>query len=207
MELEVLNQNGSGESKISLADEVFKQEFNQDLVHQLVTTYIHNSHQGTKAQKNRSAVRGGGRKPWKQKGTGRARAGTIRSPIWRGGGVTFAATYQNINPKKINKKMYRSAMRSIWSKIAEENKIVAVNELKIDEPVKSSQVKTILSNLGLNSALIVLSSNNDNLIKASKNLTQCNVLSINSIDPSALIKAENVILTSETIEKLTEALS
>ena len=98
-------------------------------------------------------------------------------------------------------------MRSIWSKIAEENKIVAVNELKIDEPVKSSQVKTILSNLGLNSALIVLSSNNDNLIKASKNLTQCNVLSINSIDPSALIKAENVILTSETIEKLTEALS
>ena len=98
-------------------------------------------------------------------------------------------------------------MRSIWSKIAEENKIVAVNELKIDEPVKSSQVKTILSNLGLNSALIVLSSNNDNLIKASKNLTQCNVLSINSIDPSALIKAENVILTSETIEKLTETLS
>ena len=82
MELEVLNQNGSGESKISLADDVFKQEFNQDLVHQLVTTYIHNSHQGTKAQKNRSAVRGGGRKPWKQKGTGRARAGTIRSPIW-----------------------------------------------------------------------------------------------------------------------------
>ena len=207
MELEVLNQNGSGESKISLADEVFKQEFNQDLVHQLVTTYIHNSHQGTKAQKNRSAVRGGGRKPWKQKGTDRARDGTIRSPIWRGGGVTFTATYQTVNPKKINKKMYRSAMRSIWSKIAEENKIVAVNELKIDEPVKSSQVKTILSNLGLNSALIVLSSNNDNLIKASKNLTQCNVLSINSIDPSALIKAENVILTSETIEKLTEALS
>ena len=207
MELEVLNQNGSGESKISLADEVFKQEFNQDLVHQLVTTYIHNSHQGTKAQKNRSAVRGGGRKPWKQKGTGRARAGTIRSPIWRGGGVTFAAIYQNVNPKKINKKMYRSAMRSIWSKIAEQNKIVAVNELKIDEPVKSSQVKTILSNLGLKSALIVLASSNDNLIKASKNLTECNVLSINSIDPSALIKAENIILTSETIEKLTEALS
>ena len=98
-------------------------------------------------------------------------------------------------------------MRSIWSKIAEQNKIVAVNELKIDEPVKSSQVKTILSNLGLKSALIVLASSNDNLIKASKNLTECNVLSINSIDPSALIKAENIILTSETIEKLTEALS
>ena len=207
MELEVLNQNGTGESKVSLADAVFNQDFNQDLVHQLVTTYIHNSHQGTKGQKNRSAVRGGGRKPWKQKGTGRARAGTIRSPIWRGGGMTFAHKFQDVKPKKINKKMYRSAMRSIWSKVAEENKLVAVNELKIDEPAKSSQVKTILSNLGVNSALIVLSNSNENLIKASKNLTECKVQSINSIDPSALIKAEKVIVTSETLEKITEVLS
>lgn len=207
MELEVLNQNGTGESKVSLADAVFNQDFNQDLVHQLVTTYIHNSHQGTKGQKNRSAVRGGGRKPWKQKGTGRARAGTIRSPIWRGGGMTFAHKFQDVKPKKINKKMYRSAMRSIWSKIAEDNKLVAVNELNIDEPAKSSQVKTILSNLGVNSALIVLSNSNENLIKASKNLTECKVQSINSIDPSALIKAEKVIVTSETLEKITEVLS
>jgi len=207
MELEVLNQNGTGESKVSLADAVFNQDFNQDLVHQLVTTYIHNSHQSTKGQKNRSAVRGGGRKPWKQKGTGRARAGTIRSPIWRGGGMTFAHKFQDVKPKKINKKMYRSAMRSIWSKVAEDNKLVAVNELNIDEPAKSSQVKTILSNLGVNSALIVLSNSNENLIKASKNLTECKVQSINSIDPSALIKAEKVIVTSETLEKITEVLS
>ena len=207
MELEVLNQNGTGESKVSLADAVFNQDFNQDLVHQLVTTYIHNSHQGTKGQKNRSAVRGGGRKPWKQKGTGRARAGTIRSPIWRGGGMTFAHKFQDVKPKKINKKMYRSAMRSIWSKVAEDNKLVAVNELNIDEPAKSSQVKTILSNLGVNSALIVLSNSNENLIKASKNLKECKVQSINSIDPSALIKAEKVIVTSETLEKITEVLS
>lgn len=207
MELEVLNQNGTGESKVSLADAVFNQDFNQDLVHQLVTTYIHNSHQGTKGQKNRSAVRGGGRKPWKQKGTGRARAGTIRSPIWRGGGMTFAHKFQDVKPKKINKKMYRSAMRSIWSKVAEDNKLVAVNELNIDEPAKSAQVKTILSNLGVNSALIVLSNSNENLIKASKNLTECKVQSINSIDPSALIKAEKVIVTSETLEKITEVLS
>ena len=207
MELEVLNKNGTGESKVSLADAVFNQDFNQDLVHQLVTTYIHNSHQGTKGQKNRSAVRGGGRKPWKQKGTGRARAGTIRSPIWRGGGMTFAHKFQDVKPKKINKKMYRSAMRSIWSKVAEDNKLVAVNELNIDEPAKSSQVKTILSNLGVNSALIVLSNSNENLIKASKNLTECKVQSINSIDPSALIKAEKVIVTSETLEKITEVLS
>ena len=207
MELEVLNQNGSGDSKVSLADSVFNQEFNQDLVHQLVNTYIHNSHQRTKGQKNRSAVRGGGKKPWKQKGTGRARAGTIRSPIWRGGGKTFAHTYSDIKPKKINKKMYRSAMRSIWSKLAEENRLVAVNDLKIDEPVKSSQVKTILADLGLNTALIVLSSSNDNLSKASKNLTQCKVQTITSIDPSALIQAEKVVVTSATLEKLTEVLS
>jgi|TARA_B100001057_G_C22823618_1_gene940452 large subunit ribosomal protein L4 len=207
MELEVLNQNGSGDSKVSLADSVFNQEFNQDLVHQLVNTYIHNSHQGTKGQKNRSAVRGGGRKPWKQKGTGRARAGTIRSPIWRGGGMTFAHTYSDTKPKKINKKMYRAAMRSIWSKLAEENKLIAVSDLQIDEPVKSSQVKTILSDLGLNTALIVLSSRNDNLNKASKNLTQCKVQTISSIDPSALIQAEKVIVTSATLEKLTEVLS
>ena len=207
MELEVLNQNGSGDSKVSLAQSVFNQEFNQDLVHQLVNTYIYNSHQRTKGQKNRSAVRGGGKKPWKQKGTGRARAGTIRSPIWRGGGMTFAHTYTDIKPKKINKKMYRSAMRSIWSKLAEENRLVAVNDLQIDEPVKSSQVKTILSDLGLNTALIVLSSDNDNLIKASKNLTQCKVQNISSIDPSALIQAEKVLVTSSTLEKLTEVLS
>tara|TARA_B100001173_G_scaffold106889_1_gene92639 strand:- start:179 stop:802 length:624 start_codon:yes stop_codon:yes gene_type:complete len=207
MELEVLNQNGSGDSKISLAESVFNQEYNQDLVHQLVNTYIHNSHQRTKGQKNRSAVRGGGKKPWKQKGTGRARAGTIRSPIWRGGGMTFAHTYSDIKPKKINKKMYRSAMRSIWSKLAEENRLVAVNDLQIDEPVKSSQVKTILSDLGLNTALIVLSSDNDNLNKASKNLTQCKVQTISSIDPSALIQAEKVLVTSATLEKLTEVLA
>ena len=207
MELEVLNQNGSGDTKVSLAEGEFNQEFNQDLVHQLVNTYIHNSHQRTKGQKNRSAVRGGGKKPWKQKGTGRARAGTIRSPIWRGGGMTFAHTYADIKPKKINKKMYRSAMRSIWSKLAEENRLVAVNDLQIDEPVKSSQVKTIRSDLGLNTALIVVSSSNDNLNKASKNLTQCNVQTISSLDPSALIQAEKVLVTSATLDKLTEVLS
>tara|TARA_Y100000766_G_scaffold188892_1_gene162316 strand:+ start:953 stop:1576 length:624 start_codon:yes stop_codon:yes gene_type:complete len=207
MELEVLNQNGSGDSKVSLAEGVFNQEFNQDLVHQLVNTYIFNSHQRTKGQKNRSAVRGGGKKPWKQKGTGRARAGTIRSPIWRGGGMTFAHTYRDLKPKKINKKMYRSAMRSIWSKLADENRLVAVNSIQIDEPAKASQVKNILSNLGLKTALIILSENNENLSKASKNLTECRVSTIKSIDPSALIQAEKVLITSDTLDKLTEVLS
>ena len=207
MEIEILKQNGSGDSKVSLADGVFNQAFNQDLVHQLINTYIHNSHQRTKGQKNRSAVRGGGKKPWKQKGTGRARAGTIRSPIWRGGGMTFANVYSDIKPKKINKKMYRSAMRSIWSMLADENKLVVVSELEIDEPVKSSKVKTILSDLGLETALFVLAGENENLIKASKNLTECKVQLINSIDPSLLIQADKVVITSETLDKLTEVLS
>ena len=207
MEIKVLNQNGSGDSNVSLPESVFGQDFNADLVHQLITTYTANGHQNTKGQKNRSAVRGGGRKPWKQKGTGRARAGTIRSPIWRGGGVTFAKKFKKNNPKKINKKMYRSAMRSIWSKLAEENKIIALNEINIDEPVKSSQVKKILSDIGVSKALVVVNKNNEQLNKASKNLKECDVLTINSINPSLLINADNVVVTSETINSLTEVLS
>ena len=207
MEIKVLNQSGSGDSKVSLPESVFGQEFNADLVHQLVTTYAANGHQNTKGQKNRSDVRGGGRKPWKQKGTGRARAGTIRSPIWRGGGVTFAKSYKKSNAKKINKKMYRSAMRSIWSKLAEENKIIALNEISIEEPAKSSQVKKILSDIGIKKALVILNKKNELLNKASKNLKECNVLTIGSINPSQLINADNVVVTSDTISSLTEVLS
>ena len=206
MEIEVLKQNGKSDSKISLLDSIFNQEFNHDLVHQLINTYIHNGHQRTKGQKNRSAVRGGGKKPWKQKGTGRARAGTIRSPIWRGGGMTFANVYQDLKPKKINKKMYRSAMRSIWSLLAEEGRLIILDDLKIEEPVKSSQVKTLLSDLGLNSALFVFASNDENFVKASKNLAECKVQTINSLNPSALLQATNVVLTSETLDKLSEVL-
>ena len=207
MDIKVLNQNGSGSSNVSLPESVFGQKFNADLVHQLVTSYISNGHQNTKGQKNRSAVRGGGKKPWKQKGTGRARAGTIRSPIWRGGGVTFAKKYTKNSPKKINKKMYRPAMRSIWSKLAEENKIIALSEINIDEPVKSSQVKKILSDIGVSKALVVLSKTNEQLNKASRNLKECDVLTINSLNPALLINADNVVVTSETISSLTEVLS
>ena len=207
MEIQVLNQNGSQDSKIELPESIFGQAFNEDLVHQLITTYISNSHQGTKGQKNRAAVRGGGRKPWKQKGTGRARAGTIRSPIWKGGGVTFAHIYQDIKPKKINRKMYRSAMRSIWSKLAEEEKIIAINDISIDSPPKSSQVKLLLSNLGIESALAVLPNENEILSLASKNLNEFNVQTISSIDPSLLFKAKKVLITSETLESLNKVLS
>jgi|TARA_B110000914_G_scaffold185568_1_gene169266 large subunit ribosomal protein L4 len=207
MEIQVLNQSGSQDSKMELPENIFGQAFNEDLVHQLITTYISNSHQGTKGQKNRAAVRGGGRKPWKQKGTGRARAGTIRSPIWKGGGVTFAHTYQDLKPKKINRKMYRSAMRSIWSKLAEEEKIIAINDISIDSPPKSSQVKLLLANLGLESVLAVLPNENEPLSLASKNLNEFNVQTISSIDPSLLFKAKKVLITSETLESLNKVLS
>jgi large subunit ribosomal protein L4 len=207
MEIQVLNQSGSQDSKMELPENIFGQAFNEDLVHQLITTYTSNSHQGTKGQKNRAAVRGGGRKPWKQKGTGRARAGTIRSPIWKGGGVTFAHTFQDLKPKKINRKMYRSAMRSIWSKLAEEKKIIAINDILIDSPPKSSQVKLLLANLGLESVLAVLPNKNETLSLASKNLNEFNVQTIGSIDPSLLFKAKKVLITSQTLESLNKVLS
>ena len=207
MEIQVYNQNGSNDSKMELSDKIFAQDFNSDIVHQLINTYISNSHQNTKGQKNRSAVRGGGRKPWKQKGTGRARAGTIRSPIWRGGGITFAHKYQDTKPKKINRKMYRSAMRSIWSKLLEEEKIIAINEITIASPPKVSQVKALLNDLGIDSALIVLPSKDELFSKASKNLAEVNLQSLSSIDPTALFKAKKVLLTKETIESLNKVLS
>jgi len=207
MQIQVLKQNGSNDSMVDLPEKIFGQPFNADLVHQLISTYIANGHQNTKGQKNRSAVRGGGRKPWAQKGTGRARAGTIRSPIWRGGGITFAHKYQDVRPKKINKKMYRSAMRAIWSRIFEEEKLVAVDVLTIDNPAKSSQVKTIMSDLGFSSALAVLPSQNEALSLASQNLLEFNIQTLHSINPADLLKAKKVLITAETINALSEVLS
>jgi len=207
MQIQIFNQNGKNDSTVELSKNIFGQDFNGDLVHQLITTYIDNGHQNTKGQKNRSAVRGGGKKPWAQKGTGRARAGTIRSPIWRGGGITFSHKYQDVKPKKINKKMYRSAMRSIWSKLAEEGRIIVIENFSIETPPKSSQIKLILSNLGFTSALAVLATSNEALSLASKNLEEFNIQTLNSINPAELLSAKQVILTSETLESLSKVLS
>ncbi len=204
MEIQTLKQNGSKGSKLTLSDKIFSQPFNEDLVHQLITTYIFNSHQRTKEQKNRSRVQGGGRKPWKQKGTGRARAGTIRSPIWRGGGVTFAKEYAKKANKKINKKMYRAAMRSIWSRLAKEGRILAIDDLQIETPPKSSQIKEILSDLGISNAVFVLSKKDEALILATRNFRNLKVQTISSLNPSALVNAEKVVITSETVPSLEE---
>ena len=207
MEFKVLNQQGKADSEINLSEEIFAQSFNEDLVHQLISIYIANGHPKTKGQKNRASVQGGGKKPWKQKGTGRARAGTSRSPIWRGGGVTFAHVYKNTRKKTINKKMYRSAMRSIWSKVLREERLIAVSGINLDLPPKSSQVNNILRDLGIEKALFVLSDLNPSLVKASKNLKDIDVQTIQGINPSTLLKAPSVVVTPSTIESLSEALN
>ena len=207
MEIQVLKQNGSKDSKLTLPDKIFSQSFNADLVHQLLSTYIFNGHQNTKSQKNRSRARGGGRKPWKQKGTGRARAGTIRSPIWRGGGVTFAKVYEEKRKKKINKKMYRAAMRAIWSKLAEEKRIMALDQLEISSPPRVSQIKKILVDLEISSAVLVLPEKNEALNLASRNLNNLNIQTINSLNPSTLVNAEKVVITVDTVTSLEKKLS
>ncbi len=205
MQVQSLSQNGSNSSKVNLPESIFGQRFNAQLVDQLLSTYISNSHPKTKGQKNRSAVRGGGRKPWRQKGTGRARAGTIRSPIWRGGGVTFAHNYVTTS-KKINKKMYKAALRSIFSKLLQEERILVLDSLQIDEPAKTSKVKAIVQSLNLTSAVFILPSKDENLIKASNNLYGISIQTVHSIDPTKLIKSEKVVLLEETLKAFEELL-
>lgn len=207
MKMQVIDQNGTKGSEIEFPETIFAQKYNFDLVHQLVSAYIHNSHPITKAQKNRSAVRGGGRKPWKQKGTGRARAGTIRSPIWRSGGVTFAHVFRPSKKKKVNRKMYRAAFRSIISRLINEERLVVIDSLEIKEPPKTSELKNLLSKLGFSNAVFVFKERNQNFEIASKNLFNVSSQTINSLNPVDLINAEKVVFTADALTSLAELLS
>ena len=207
MKMQVIDQKGVKKSEIDFPEIISSQKYNFDLVHQLVTTYINNSHQNTKAQKNRSAVRGGGRKPWRQKGTGRARAGTIRSPIWRSGGVTFAHVFKPSKKKKVNKKMYRAALRSILSRLINEDRLIVVDSLKINEPPKTSEIKDLLLKLGFSAAVFVFKERDKNFDIASKNLFNVSSQTINSLNPVDLIKAKKVVFTLDAITSLTEVLT
>ena len=207
MKMQVIDQNGAKKPEIDFPDTISSQHYNFDLVHQLVTAYIHNSHQNTKAQKNRSAVRGGGRKPWRQKGTGRARAGTIRSPIWRSGGVTFAHVFRPSKKKKVNKKMYRAALRSILSRLINEDRLVVIDSLEINDPPKTSELKMLLTKLGLLNAVFVFKEKNQNFEVASNNLFSISSQTTNSLNPVDLIKAEKVVFTVDAIASLTEVLA
>ena len=197
MKIPVLNQTGGKDSEIEYSDSLLPKFYNDDLVHQFLSTYIDNSHQGTKGQKNRSAVRGGGRKPWRQKGTGRARAGTIRSPIWRSGGVTFA---------KINKKMYRSALRSILLKLINEERLLVITSIEINEPPTTSQVRNILLNLNLSNAVFVLAEKDKKFELASKNLFNTKVQTVHSLNPVEIINSEKVVITASALNLLQEVL-
>lgn len=205
MELSIAKPgNGASVGTVQVSDVAFAREFNEDLVHQVVTAYLAGSRQGTRSQKTRSEVRGGGKKPWRQKGTGRARAGTIRSPIWRGGGVTFAAKPQD-HDQKVNRKMYRAALRSILSELARQDRLVVVEELALEQPKTKLLVKA-LGDYGLSGALIVTEDVTGNLYLAARNLHGVDVRDVSGVDPVSLIGCEKVVVTVAALKKFEELL-
>ena len=204
MELSIATPKGI-KGTVEVSEAAFGMEFNQDLVHQAVVTFLAGARQGTRAQKNRAAVSGGGRKPFAQKGTGRARAGTIRGPIWRGGGVTFAAQPQD-HSQKINRKMYRSAMRSIVSELARQDRLVVVNDFDVDAP-KTKGLIAKLAEYGLQQALIVTEEVSENLYLSSRNLHKVDVRDAVAIDPVSLINSDKVIVTIAALNKIEEILA
>jgi len=204
MELAIATPKGN-KGTVEVSEAAFGIEFNQDLVHQAVVAFLAGARQGTRAQKNRSAVSGGGRKPFAQKGTGRARSGTIRGPIWRGGGVTFAAQPQD-HSQKLNRKMYRSAMRSIVSELARQERLVIVKDFSLDAP-KTKGLIAKLAEYGLQEALIVTDDVSENLYLSSRNLHKVDVRDADAIDPVSLISSSKVLVTVAALKKIEENLA
>jgi large subunit ribosomal protein L4 len=202
MELSIRSDNASS---LQVSDQVFGAEFKPGLIHQVIIAYMAGGRAGTKAQRNRSAVRGGGSKPYRQKGTGRARAGTSRSPIWRGGGVTFAAQ-PKAYAQKVNRKMYRGAVRSILSELARQDRLVVLPELSLSAP-KTKDLAQKLSDLDVSDALIVTEGFDEVLFLAARNLVNVDVMTAQEVDPVSMIAFNNLILTEEAIRKLEERLA
>ena len=205
MELALVLPGKETGDKISLSDETFGREYNEPLVHQSVVTYLAGARQGTVKQKTRSEARGGGRKPWRQKGTGRARSGSIRSPIWRSGGVTFAARPQDFS-KKLNKKMYRGAMQCILSELIRQERLIVVNEFAVVSH-KTKDLVTKLKDFELDNVLIVSDQIEENLYLAARNLHKVDVLDVSGLDPVSLIGFEKVLITVPALKKAEEMLS
>ena len=204
MELSISKPGNAAAGTVSVSDVAFAREFNEDLVHQVVTAYLAGARQGTRAQKTRSDVRGGGKKPWRQKGTGRARAGTIRSPIWRSGGVTFAARPQD-HSQKVNRKMYRAALCSIMSELARQERLIVVENFEVDAPKTKLLVKE-LDGYGVDNVLIVSTEVDENLYLASRNLHKVDVRDVDAIDPVSLIAYDKVMVTVDALKKIEEML-
>lgn len=190
---------------LTLAPAVFEKEFNETLVHQVLTAYMAGARQGTKAQKTRAEVRGGGKKPWRQKGTGRARAGSIRSPIWRGGGVTFAAKPRDFT-QKVNRKMYRGAMRAILSELVRQERLIIVDDIKLDEP-KTKTLLQILQPMELRSVLIITDLLDENLYLSARNIPNTDVIDVEMIEPFSLIGFDKVMITASAVKLVEEQYS
>lgn len=204
MELNIASPQGAA-GTVTVSEATFAREFNQDLVHQAVVAYLAGGRSGSRKQKTRSEVSGGGRKPWRQKGTGRARAGTIRSPLWRSGGVTFAARPQD-HSQKLNRKMYRAAMRAIFSELVRQGRLLVVEDFSVEEP-KTKGLVAKLGEYGLDNVLIVTEEVDNNLYLSSRNLHKVDVRDAVGIDPVSLIGFEKVLVTVPALKKVEELLA
>lgn len=206
MELNMMTVSGNASKKtVEVSDDIFSKDYNEALIHQVVTAYMAGGRSGTKAQKNRSAVSGGGAKPWRQKGTGRARSGTIRSPIWRSGGTTFAATNRDFS-QKVNRKMYRAAIKSIMSELIRQERLIIVADFAIKEP-KTKELSSKLKEMSFNNVLLVTSDYDENLNLSSRNLINVEYTDSNHLNPVSLIAHEKVVMTADAIKKFEEGFS
>ena len=200
MKVDIRKQDNTKIESINLDKTVFDAQVNDGLVHQVVTAYLSNARSGTKGHKNRSTASGGGIKPWRQKGTGRARAGTIRSPLWVGGGKTFTSDNQNFT-KKINKKEYKTAIKSILTSLLKNKRLIVVDTFKIDEP-KTKEMSKVLKSLEVDDALIVVNEKQTNLDLASRNIPKVELITAEKINPVSLISHENVVIDTAGIKKI-----
>lgn len=189
---------------LQVNDDIFAYNYNEGLIHQTVVAFMNNARSGNSAQKTRAEVRGGGKKPWNQKGTGRARAGTIRSPIWRSGGVTFASKKRDYS-QKLNKKMYKRAMRSIISELHRSGHLIVVSDFQCSS-LKTKDFIHKMNELELSSALIVMNEVSELEYLASRNLIQFDVCDVTALDPVSLMRYEHVVMTQEAVKKLEEQL-
>lgn len=196
---------GVSDRAVDVSETTFGRQFNEALVHQVVTAYLSGARQGTRAQKTRAEVNGGGRKPFRQKGTGRARAGTIRSPIWRGGGQTFAAKTQDFS-QKVNRKMYRGAMQSILSELIRQDRLIVTEDFSVEAP-KTKEVQVRLKSLELTNVLIVVEDVDNNLYLSTRNLHGVEVIDVQGVNPVNLIGFEKVLFTVGALKKAEEMLA
>ena len=200
MKIELLSSTKNQD--INISENAFSKDFNEALVHQAVVSFLAGSRQGSAKQKTRSEVSGGGKKPYRQKGTGRARAGTIRSPLWRGGGIAFAATPRDYS-KKINKKMYRAAIRSIFSELLRQGRLVAIEKPVLEKP-KTKEIANFLKEFSLSKVLIITDELDVNLYLSARNIPNIDIITVREINPVNLLKAQKVAVTADAFKKIEE---